>query len=243
MMIFGGGSLDVFYIDKIEQSIKKEVTDKERKKDLLNDLKEYNKTVKGFKKEMKSQLKELKKKNLEITTTETWYREFYDSRMKARIELQKTFIEQRLILQNKIAQDEWDAIMNRAKDATAKLAEKERKDEMKKKYNNAFKDQENAIINSVGDQNRRKALLDALFVFKQLYIQIDEAYDSINVNESEFLTDKNATEEEMIKLASLLNEQRVKLFAGNTLFLKTMHSYTSEEEWKPIMKAYNKLLD
>ena len=29
MILFGGGSVEVFYIDKIEEGIKKEVTDKE----------------------------------------------------------------------------------------------------------------------------------------------------------------------------------------------------------------------
>ena len=78
MSLFGGGSLDVFYIDKIEQGIKKEVDDKDRKKDLQSDLKAYTKSTKEFNKVLKNQLKDLKKKNLDRSTTEEWYAEFYE---------------------------------------------------------------------------------------------------------------------------------------------------------------------
>ena len=39
--VFGGGSLEVFYIDKIEDGVKKYVTDKDRKKELQGYFKEY----------------------------------------------------------------------------------------------------------------------------------------------------------------------------------------------------------
>lgn len=243
MMLFGGGSLDVFYIDKIEQGIKKEVVDKDRKKDLQNDLKEYNKAVKEFNKVKKDQIKDLKKKNLEKSTSEKWYMDFYESRMQERIELQKTFIYQRIALQQKITADEWEAIMKRASDETTKLAEKEERKEMKKKGKNAFRLQENAIVDNVADQDRRMILLEALGVYEALYDQIHESYENINVNESVFLADKDASEEEMLILAELLNEQRVDLFKGNTVFLTVMQNNTTEDEWTPIMKAFNKLLE
>ena len=33
MMLFGGGNMEVFYIDKIDQGVKEYVTDNERKKE------------------------------------------------------------------------------------------------------------------------------------------------------------------------------------------------------------------
>ena len=144
MSLFAGGSLDVFYIDKIEQGIKKEVDDKDRKKDLQSDLKAYTKSVKEFNKLRKNQLKDLRKKNLDRTTTVDWYAEFYESRMQERIERQKTFIDQRISLQQKLTDSEWDAIMKKASDETTKLAEKEQRKEMKKKDKNIFRVQEKA---------------------------------------------------------------------------------------------------
>ena len=243
MSLFGGGSLDVFYIDKIEQGIKKEVDDKDRKKDLQSDLKAYTKSVKEFNKVLKNQLKDLKKKNLDRSTTEEWYAEFYESRMQERIKLQKTFIEQRISLQEKITDDEWNAIMKRASDETTKLAEKEERKEMKKKDKNAFRVQEKTIVDHIADKDRRMTLLEALSVYEVLYDQIHEAYESINVNESVFLANKNATKTEMLVLAGILNEQRVKLYVGNTIFIMAMQEYATDSEWTPIMKAYNKLLE
>ncbi len=243
MSLFLGGSLDVFYIDKIEQGINKEVADKDRKKDLKNDLKAYTKSVKEFNKMRKSQLKDLKKKNLDRSTTEEWYAEFYESRMQERIKLQKTFIEQRISLQQKITDDEWDAIMKKASDETTKQAEKEQRKEMENKGKNIFRVQEKAIEDNIAEQDRRVILLEALGVFEALYDQIHESYENINVNESQFLADKDASEEEMLILAELLNEQRVALYEGNTAFLIAMQATATDEEWTPIMKAYNKLLE
>jgi len=242
MMLFGGGSIDVFYIDKIEQGVKKEVTDKDRKKDLQGDLKEYTKTVKEFNKIRKNHLKELKKKNLDRSTSETWYVQFYESRFQERVDLQKAFIGQRIALQQKISDDEWEAIMKKASDQTTQLAEKEQRKEGKKKDENDFRVQEKAIVDNVADQERRMTLLEAFAVYEALYNQIHESYEDINVNESLFLANKDASEEEMIILAGLLNDQRVLLYAGYTVFLVAMHNNTTDEEWKPIMKAFNKLL-
>jgi hypothetical protein len=206
MSLFGGGSLDAFYIDKIEQGIKKEVVDKDRKKELQGDLKAYTKTVKEFNKVRKNQFKDLKQKNLDRSTSESWYVEFFESRLQERIELQKTFIGQRMTLQQKITDDEWEAIMQKASDETTKLAEKEQKKEGKKKDENIFRAQEKAIIDNVGDQPRRITLLEAFTVYEILYNQIHDPYENIDVNESLFLADKDATEEEMLILAGLLND-------------------------------------
>ena len=243
MSLFAGGSLDVFYIDKIEPGVKKEVVDKDRKKELQGNLKEYTKKVKEFNKVRKNQLKELRKKNLDRSTTEEWYVDFYKTRLQERIDLQKEFIKQRLELQEMVTDIEWDAIMSKASYQTTKLAEKEQRKEMKKKGENAFSVQEKAIVENVADQESRMILLDALTVFETLYNQIQDSYENINVNESVFLADKNATEEEMIILAGLLNEQRISMYEGYTVFLMAMHNNTTDEEWKPIMKAVNKLLE
>jgi len=243
MSLFFGGSVDVFYIDKIEQGINKEVVDKDRKKDLKSDLKVYSKSVKEFNKVRKNQLKDLRKKNLDRSTTEEWYAEFYASRMQERIKHQKTFIDQRIVLQQKITDDEWDAIMKGASDEVTKQTEKEQRKEMKKKDKNLFRVQEKAIVDNIAEQDRRRILLEAFGVYEALYDQIHESYENINVNETQILADKDASEEEMIILAELLNEQRVELYGGYTVYLIAMQALVTDEEWTPIMKAFNKLLE
>ena len=112
-MLFGTGSLDVFYIDKIEQGVNKEVEDKERKKKIKVTLKEYSNTAKKFDKCRKKQIEELKKKNLNKTTSKDWYQDFFAMRMEERKKLQEQFIDQRMMLQNNIMEEEWQKIMQR----------------------------------------------------------------------------------------------------------------------------------
>jgi hypothetical protein len=243
MMLFGGGSLDVFYIDKIEEGIKKEVVDKDRKKELQGGLQEYTKTIKEFNKVRKNQIKDLKKKNLDRSTSEEWYIEFYESRLQERIDLQKTFIRQRITLQKKINDEEWDAIMKTASDQTTKLAEKEQRNDGKKKDENAFRVQERAIVDNVADQERRMIILKALAIYEALYNQIHDSYETVNVNESLFLAEKDASKEKMLILAGILNDQRVSLYKGFTVFLIVMQNNATDEEWKPIMSAFNKMLE
>lgn len=241
MSLFGIGSTDVFYMDKIEEGINKEIKDKDRKKDLKNIIKDYKKTVKEFNKARSKQLKDLRQKNLERSTSEEWYVEFYESRMEEKIELEKTFIEQRIALQEEITEEEWSAIVSRSMDASTKQKEKEEKKKSKQKDKNAFALQEKAIVENVSDRDRRMVLLDALSVFESTYENIHNAYVSINIDNAEFLSDKYALAEDMLILAEKLNEQRLLLYKGNTVFLMVMKEYATEEEWKPIMKAYNKL--
>lgn len=243
MSMFGMGSVEVFYLDKLEEGIKKEIVDKDRRQELQDELKEYSKTSKEFRKVLKGDLKELRQKNLDRNTTMEWYETFYDSRMKERLELQETFIEKRISLQEKITEEEWDAIIKRSLSESEKLKEKEHKKKMKKKDKNAFRVQEKAIIDNVEDQQRRLKLLEALGIFEDLFEEIHDSYDRINVEDSQFLSDKNASVQEMQTLAGLLNVQRTMLYEGNILFLQTMHELANEDEWKPIMKAYNKLLE
>jgi hypothetical protein len=60
--LLGSGQIDVLYIDKIEQGVNKNVTDKDRKKELKIMLEEYTKAVKKYNKSRKSEIELLKKK-------------------------------------------------------------------------------------------------------------------------------------------------------------------------------------
>ena len=241
-MLFGGGSLEVFYLDELDKGIKKEVVDKDRKKELLNETKAYTKTVKEFNKTQKGHLKTLQQKNLDRGTVGDWYIAFYEQRMKERMELQNTFINQRLNLQQKVTDDEWEKIMSRSASAESKMEKKEQKKEMKKNDENFFKEQETAIVTYITDQDRRMIVLEALGVYEATYSQLHDTYENINVENSAFLADKYASKEKMQILADLLNEQRVILFEGYSVFLLALQINATDEEWKPIMKAFNKML-
>jgi hypothetical protein len=243
MLLFGGGNMEVFYIDKIDQGIKEYVIDKERKKDLQSDLKVYTKAVKEFNKKRKSQLKDLKKKNLDRNTPDKWYLDFFNTTMEERKKLQATFINGRIELQQKIRDDEWAKMMKMASDEATKMAEKAQKKERKKKDNNLFESQEKAVNEHISDQNKRSKALEALKEYEKDYNDIAMAYDNLNVNESDFLVDKNAAKEDMQKFGDTLNKQRSKMYEGYIDFLIALKENTNDEEWESIIREFNKVID
>ena len=239
-MLFGTGSLDVFYIDKIEQGVNKEVEDKERKKKIKVTLKEYSNTAKKFDKCRKKQIEELKKKNLNKTTSKDWYRDFFAIRLEERKELQELFIDQRMMLQNNIMEEEWQKIMQRASEATVKLEEKEKKKENKQHTKDHFDRIENAINELFIEDKKLTENMQALRDFEKEYYNMDNAYDDINVNESHFLADKNARRADLHQLGESLNNERARMYQAYTRFLMTLKENTDSEEWEFIIKKFNK---
>ena len=239
-MLFGTGSLDVFYIDKIEQGVNKEVEDKERKKKIKVTLKEYSNTAKKFDKCRKKQIEELKKKNLNKTTSKDWYQDFFAMRMEERKKLQEQFIDQRMMLQNNIMEEEWQKIMQRASEATVKLEEKEKKKENKQHTKDHFDRIENAINELFIEDKKLTENMQALRDFEKEYYNMDNAYDNINVNESHFLADKNARRADLHQLGESLNNERARMYQAYTRFLMTLKENTDSEEWEFIIKKFNK---
>ena len=243
MMLFGAGSVEVFYLDKIELGVKKQITDKERKKELQAELEEYKKAAKEFNKNRKGHIKELKEQNLDKNTTQQWYQDFFDNRISERQKQQALFINQRIQLQQKITDDEWANIMKMAQDEATKLAEKEHKKERKQKDHNFFRNQERAVNEKISDELKRAIVMAKLLEYEKEYNAIVADYDAINIQEIDFLDDRNASMEQMQKLADNLNKQRTKMYDGYMDFIMTMNKNTTEEEWKPIIKEINKVLN
>jgi hypothetical protein len=242
-LLFGGGSVDYFYVDKIEEGIKKDIVDKDRKKELQDETKVFTKIVKEFNKSREKQFKELRKKNLERSDNTEYYLAFFEKLNEERIKLQNNTIDIRLSLQEKITDEEWNAIMKRSSDALTKETEKEQRKAIKKNDKNFFREQETAIVTHVADQARRTALLDGLAIYEAVYDQIHDTYENINVNESQNLINKNLTREDILILAEKLNEQRLLLQDAYSVFMITTKKYSTEEDYKVIIKAFNKLLE
>lgn len=243
MMLFGAGSVEVFYIDKIEEGVKKHITDKDRKKELQGELEAYAKAVKNFNKSREGHLKTLKKQNLDKATTSQWYQHFFEERMNDRKKLGSLFIDERIKLQQKITEEEWAKIMQEASDEATKLAEKEEKKERKHKEDNVFLSLENSTKEHISDPEKQSIVLEALDTYEASYTNVVDTYDDINVNESNFLMEKNASKEDMRKLGDLLNKQRANMYEGYTKFIGILNENSSDEEWKSIIKEFNKVIE
>lgn len=241
-LIFGGGSVDVFYIDKIEKGVKKYVTDKDRKAELNGYLKEYQTTYKAWNKEAKTDLKEFKLRNLDREGSIEWYESFFESRKIQRVELQKKYIGYRLKLQEGITDDEWTQIMamsagadQKQKDADAKQARKNADKDMLKKLRETTDE-------NVTDPEARKAVTAAWDVFHKEYNDIGDAFDNLDVQNSEALANKYATQEDLAAVSVILNEIRAEALEAYIPMLVIVKENTTDEGYEAIMKEFNKHL-
>lgn len=234
-----GGNPEVFYIDKIENGVKKFVTDKDRKKELDDVLKDYNNSVKEFHKTRDGYVKQLKSKSLDRNTPDQWYKDFFEARLVDRKNIHAEFIDQRIKLQENITDDEWAQIMDLAKETADKLAEKREKQKEKEANKNYFKKQEQAITDHISDPNRQTNALKALKSYEQDFVEVAKAYEELNVNEAEFLDDRYATREDMQKLSDQLNSYQADLYASYRGFIRALIENTNEEEWGSIIKVFN----
>jgi hypothetical protein len=240
--LFGGGSLEVFYIDKIEQGVKKYVTDKDRKKNLQGYFKEYQTTFKNYNKGMQSDLKNLKKQNLDRAVAITWYEDFFKKRLDATAKIQHEFIDYRINLQNAIQDDEWTQIMELASSAEQKQQEKEDKEARKNSDKDLMHNLRKTANENIVNPASKKEVLAAWDIFKEDYDVTIETYDHINVEDNETIVNKNVSAEELEGIIVKLDSIRAKMYVAHIGFLKVLKANTSNDEYASIMKEFNKLL-
>ena len=240
--LFGGGSFEVFYIDKIEQGVKKYVTDKDRKKELQGYFEEYKKICQSYNKGMQRDLKNLKKQNLDRTVQIAWYEDFFKKRLDQTTKIQANFIDYRIHIQNVINDNEWTQIMELASSAETQEQEKKEKQARKNSDKDLMSKLRKTANENIVNPSSKTDVLAAWDIFKEDYDATVETYDHINVEDSETLVDKNVSEEEMKEIIVKLDSIRAKMYVAHIGFLKVLKGNTSNEAYQAIMKEFNKLL-
>ena len=240
--LFGGGSFEVFYIDKIEQGVKKYVTDKDRKKELQGYFKEYKKIYQSYNKGMQRDLKNLKKQNLDRTVQIAWYEDFFKKRLDQTTKIQANFIDYRIHIQNVINDNEWTQIMELASSAETQEQGKKEKQARKNSDKDLMSKLRKTANENIVNPSSKTDVLAAWDIFKEDYDATVETYDQINVEDSETLVDKNVSEEEMKEIIVKLDSIRAKMYVAHIGFLKVLKGNTSNEAYQAIMKEFNKLL-
>jgi hypothetical protein len=243
MMLLGGGSTEIFYVDNLEKGVKKYVDDKDTKKEILDTLKWTTKSVEAFRKDQEKQVKSLKEMNLNIYSTEDSYELFFEKRIEARSNLYADVIQMRSYIQQKFSSTEWKNIMDLAQDEVSKQDAKEKKQADKgKKPKNIFIHLENSINENITDQDRKIFIIEALSFYEQQYQETVEALGNIDVENIDLLSDQNATKEDMHLFHVAIEVVRSKYYASYIIFYFVLKANTTEEEWEPVIKQFNKVL-
>ena len=260
-ILFGGGLIDTFFVDKLDKAVKEYVVDTERQKDIRADIKSTKKDIKQFNKGRKTQFKALQDMLASRDATKEDFDNFYAELHIGRVEFQEKLINDRLSLTQKIQEDEWTSIvafsgdvidqreekidkknqkaLKKAEDNPDKAIKKAAKAEKKQPF---FKTRQ-AIVDNVTNAENQTLMLKSLDDMMTASHELDRQIKSINVKDNDVIVRWDATKEELQQLAQKMNVLRRSSFKQLVQTHLIFKENTDESQWEIILKALNKDLD
>ncbi|MBE9549132.1 MAG: hypothetical protein IMF09_06945 [Proteobacteria bacterium] len=127
VLLFGGGTFDLNFIDDMKKGVKEYVIDAERQKDILIDVKSTKKLITDFNKGRKSQFKTFKKLNANRETSRDNFSDFFTILEQEREQYYADLATARVGLAGKIMADEWQDIMKQSAEAVEQRQQKAQK--------------------------------------------------------------------------------------------------------------------
>lgn len=239
-ILFFGGSLSLFLVEDFDKGIKKYVVEKERRKELLSELKDVKKTLKEMNKEQGDYIKTLKKLNANRNTTTADFMEYQDKLLVQGVKIQDMTIDSRLQLIKKITQEEWDQIMAMSATTVQKAKDKLEAKREKGKVKDPFQKFESEVEKTVSNTENKDKILSILETYKMDLNMLNEKIASRNVIDNPAFKNKEAGRDDLKKIADEVNAIKVKAFEAMVDFHFTIKEQTTEKEWDKIIKAFNK---
>ena len=241
-ILFFGGVSESFLVDKLEKGVKKHVIEKDRRKEILADLKDSKKYIKAFNKERNAKLKAFKEMNLDKSLEREDFDTFFNDLIEGRKEFQKYVIDERLKITKKIEPDEWTLIMAMSNESVQKRKQKMEKKIRKGKIGLPFGKTRDVIAMEVEDETSRENLRNALDEFLAAETKIIDQLAAMNVEDNPVIENREATLAELNKIGEEMNILRMKGYENLTEFHFAARDNTTEDEWDVLMKAFNKEL-
>lgn len=264
-MLFGGGLIDPFIVDKLDKGVKEYVLDKERQKEIRADIKSTKKYIKQFNKGRKTQFKAFQEILGSRDATREGLDDFYAELHNGRVEFQDELINSRLELTQKIQEDEWTSIIAFS-EASIDKREKKQQEKIEKKNEKAIKTAEEnpdkaqknaaksekkqpffktrqAITEAVDDVEKQTIMINSLDDMVIASQELERQIRSINVRENDVIVRRDATREELKKVAEEMNGLRRSGFEQLVQTHMIIKENTDESQWDIILKALNKDLN
>ncbi len=237
--LFFGGSQQYFFIEKLEKGVKEYIEEKDRKKEILSDLKLIKTTIKDFNKDRKKYLKTYHELNASYSATKVEFDSFFSDLTETRKAFQEEVVDQRLEVVRKISSEEWTKII----ELSSEVTEKRKNKEAKKKEKDAFEKVKKTINTEITEETTRGDALDALAIVESDFNTLRNELDAVNTLENELLTNKNATVEDALELVTTFNQMREKIHLSIVKFHFSMKDLLPEEQWTKVMRSMNKVLE
>lgn len=239
-MLFGGGNISAFIVEDLPKEIKSNIDDKERQKEVLAVVKGYEKEFKKSQKELKGVKKELKKLNADRGASKEAIDQKLDEANAIWIGLDSSGISNRREATEMLTEDEWQEIIAKS---MAEFDKKEIKSQEKayKNFEKKWIGLSNTVLKEISDEDRRAKVEGIFQSFKGDMKRYVDANMNRTVRENEVFADRVASKEELGQALSEIEKSREDLFDSFVDLHFDLVDLTTEEEWKKIAKATNKL--
>lgn len=236
--LFLGGPSEIFYVDNLEKGIKKYVVEKERKKEILSEIKNTKTIFKSFEKERKKDYKEFLNLYAEKQTTPDELHSYFEDLQSKRTDIQNILVDQRILIFEKIKSDEWQQIIESSVTVAEKrIATVEKKASKGKEAFAKTKKQIEIFSLSVGQKhNLLKGLEDIISSINTL----ESTLLSMNSRQNEILANKSSGKSELLEVVDMDNRYRSPVIESLIDFHNLAKENCSDEEWSQLMKAFLK---
>jgi len=241
-LLFLGGSVpDYFLVTGLDKAVKEYVIDKERKKEILAELKLAKKEIIANDKKRDALIKALKQTSADFNAGQSELIPFGDSLMENMTDYQELVIRTRITLIQKIKDEEWEKIVTFSKDKVKKNKEKLQQKIDKGKVNDPFEKLQSSLQSQIIDEDKKKGALTSLETFKGQFNNMANKLTERNVIDTPILSKKSSSKEELTEIADEVNVIRMETFNHMMEFRNDLKNYTNEEEWNKVIKEFNKI--
>jgi len=244
-LLFGSGSFELFFIHDFEKGVKEIVLDKDRKKEILSDIKKAKSVAKDYEKHRKEEFKAFKELNASRTASAEDFMKFFDEIQNQRVAHQSTISDFRVEVNKKLEQSEWNSILEFSKKSVEKKLSTAKKKSEKKKEKSKEKPFENTretLTEVITDSGKEKNIIVQL---DELVSDMDKLQTGINgifVNHKDIIGQKDASKSDLEILSKSINKVRKEFYDELTSFHFALKENTNDEEWNTIIKTFNKEL-
>ena len=242
-LLFGSGSFELFFLPDFENAVKVGVVEKDRQKEILVDLKESNQIFKDFNKERQSDNKRFEELNLSRLSKEADFTAFFAEIQEKRISMQNDIIDSRIAIVNKIEPSEWDSIVVFSNTSVANSIEKAQKKSDKKSSKEPeekFKNTLKTISQVVVEPESKKNISEEITRLKNSFDKLSNNLETTYENKKSVIAIKGASKSDLLNITEELNNLRNLVYEELVIFHMVVKKNTNEEDWKKIMKAFNK---
>ena len=239
LLLFMGGTQDDLIIMHGEKYVKKVVVDKDRKGLILAEYKAIGKLQKSYQKMNKKNGKQLKALIKNYHTDGEAFKSFFEKLAEDEEQVNDQFFAHRLVIQEKLTQEEWDKVMDDIKKSITK--DEKTVGKSLRSFEKDLAKMKSKILDVLNEDFRKdkaEASIDRFITSVQKFGKEIVEYAP---DEKELLLKKNTSKEELDELGIGVINQWLKLLSAVAILHSELHDIATEEERPQVSKWLNKI--